>query len=356
MVVGGAAVTSEVTAEVEETTQAVVNSVKGETNAAVDGAVENVVTNVTEAEGAGGNAFEAVDAQKNPGTGGGTGGPGETGTGPPADPIKSKPVDAPTGKEIDIQSAEELAEDTSQKGMEDALEEVEKKIKDPKTPLEEKEKLNERRDKLREGIKKHKELNRSDLSKWMRGKGKSGPNMTEDLIKEGGGFKMKNVLKVLGVVMLTGYFLVATQMQSEGECKKQCKARNNPKGTCSDPNIPEANCPPKETDCDTYCANACSQENRIARAKKQVADDPTGAILGAMAGAFNGPFEFWDTFKYVIMGIGTILILVLVYKFSTAWVSGKAANMTIRGTTRGLGSTDLQRYNDSMKTIKQVNG
>lgn len=345
----------EISEAVENSKNVGLEATKSETDAAVQNSLEDAVDTAQDAQqvaGAGGDALEASSAQKPPGTG------GETGTGPQADPIKSKAVDAPSDDIIDESNPTELAEDTSEQGMKDSLKEVEEKLKDPKKELslEEKEKLTERRDKLREGIEKHKELNRSDLSKWMRGKGKSGLNMTEDLIKEGGGFKMKNVLKVLGVVMLGGYFLVARQMQSEGECKKQCKARNNPKGTCSDPNIPEANCPPKETDCETYCANACSQANRIARAKKQVADDPTGAVLGAMAGALDSPFEFWDTFKYVIMGIGTILILVLVYKFSTAWVSGKAANMTIRGTTRGLGSTDLQKYNDSMKTIKQVNG
>jgi hypothetical protein len=347
---GDAAVTS----EIKNITGSAVSSAGSEAEATMEEVVKNV-TNTEQITGSASEALEASSAQKPPGTGVDTGGPGETG--PQADPIKSKPVDAPSDDIIDESNPTELAEDTSEQGMKDSLKEVEKELENPeKLSIEEKKKLNERRDKLKEGIKEHKELNRSDLSKWMRGKGKSGLNMTEDLVKEGGGFKMKNVLKVMGMVMLGGYFLVARQMQSEGECKKQCKARNNPKGTCSDPNIPEANCPKKETDCDTYCANACSQENRIARAQKQVADDPTGAVLGAMAGALNSPFEFWDTFKYVIMGIGTILILVLVYKFSTAWVSGKAANMTIRGTTRGLGSTDLQKYNDSMKTIKQVNG
>ena len=293
---------------------------------------------------AGGNA---------PGTTGDTG--GQTGGGGGGEGGGNDP-ETPTNEEIDTNSAEELAEDTSQKGMEDALEEVEKKLKDPKTPLEERKKLNERRDKLREGIKEHKELNRSDLSKWMRGKGKSGLDMTQDIIKDSGGFKLKNALTVLGVIMLGGYFLVAWQMQSEGECKKLCKSRKNPKGKCSDPNIPEANCPPKETDCDTYCENACSQENRVARSKRQVADDPGGVALGALGDALDSPFEFWDTFKYVIMGIGTIIILIMVYKFSTAWVTGKAANMTIRGTTRGLGTTDIKAYNESMKTIKQVNG
>lgn len=338
---------------VEESMQAALNAGKNDENAALEGSLDDAV----KAEvGEAGDANANLDAQTQQPAGGNAPGEGGPGGQPGGEGGGGNEPDTPTKEEIDTQSAEELAEDTSQKGMEDALEEVEKKIKDPKTPLEEREKLDERRDKLREGIKKHKELNRSDLSKWMRGKGKSGLDMTQDIVKDSGGFKLKNIGKILGVILLTGSLLVAWQMQSEGECKKLCKSRKNPKGKCSDPNIPEANCPPKETDCDTYCANACSQENRVSRSKQQVADDPGGVALGALGDGLNSPFEFWDTFKYVIMGIGTIIILIMVYKFSTAWVSGKAANMTIRGTTRGLGTTDIKAYNESMKTIKQVNG
>jgi len=354
---------SVVTSEINEGSQAAIETARADATATLNTDITSDITSDVNPQGDAadlGKTGDAIETQQPavgnaPGEGVQTGG-GEGGGGGGGGGGEGNAPDTPSEAEVDTKSAEELAEDTSQKGMEDALEEVEKKIKDPKTPLEERKKLNERRDKLREGIKEHKELNRSDLSKWMRGKGKSGLDMTQDIVKDSGGFKLKNIGKILGMIMLGGALLVGWQMQSEGECKKLCKSRKNPKGKCSDPNIPEANCPPKETDCDTYCENACSQENRVARSKRQVADDPGGVALGALGDALDSPFEFWDTFKYVIMGIGTIIILIMVYKFSTAWVSGKAANMTIRGTTRGLGNTDIKTYNERMNVIKQVNG
>ena len=116
-------------AAVEESTQAILNAAKSDENAALEGSLDDAVNTAQENVADVGEAGDAnIDAQTQqpaggnaPGEGGPTGGGGGEGGG-------GNDPETPTKEEIDTKSAEELAEDTSQKGMEDALEEVEKKI------------------------------------------------------------------------------------------------------------------------------------------------------------------------------------------------------------------------------------
>tara|TARA_B100000963_G_scaffold361780_1_gene399470 strand:+ start:677 stop:1717 length:1041 start_codon:yes stop_codon:yes gene_type:complete len=172
----------------------------------------------------------------------------------------------------------------------------------------------------------------------------------------------KDGLKVLLALFIGMEIMIKKQMQTDGECKRLCESRNNPKGTCSDPNIPDAVCPTTTEDCGKYCDTACSTENRLARAEQRVLDNPMGTALdsigSAIDNAVNAPLQLWDTFKYIFIGIGVILLLVIVYKFSTAWVSGKAASMTIKGATRGssgITDEDVQNYKNMKDNIKAIN-
>uniref|UniRef100_A0A6C0F598 Uncharacterized protein n=1 Tax=viral metagenome TaxID=1070528 RepID=A0A6C0F598_9ZZZZ len=172
----------------------------------------------------------------------------------------------------------------------------------------------------------------------------------------------KDGLKVLLALFIGMEVMIRSQMQTDGECKRLCESRNNPKGTCSDPNIPDAVCPTTTEDCGKYCDTACSTENRLARAEQRALDNPMGTALdsigSAIDNAVNAPLQLWDTFKYIFIGIGVILLLAIVYKFSTAWVSGKAASMTIMGATRGssgITDADVQNYKKMQDNIKAVN-
>ena len=171
-------------------------------------------------------------------------------------------------------------------------------------------------------------------------------------------------LKYLAAAFIGYEFMIRKNMQTADECKKKCKERDNPMGTCKDPNIPDAICP-KETpdeDCGKYCDVACSRENRLARAKQRVIDDPTGSALGVIDSAFDhlidDPIQIWDTFKYIFIGIGVIILLFVVYKFSSSWVSGKAATLTMMGATSGssgLNAADVQKYKRMKDNIKAIN-
>ena len=174
----------------------------------------------------------------------------------------------------------------------------------------------------------------------------------------------KDGLKVLLALFIGMEIMIKKQMQTDGECRRLCESRNNPKGTCSDPNIPDAVCPTttKNEDCGKYCETACSVDNRLARAKQRVLDDPAGTALNVIGDTIDNvvdaPGKIWDTFKYVFIGIGVILLLVIVYKFSTAWVSGKAASMTIMGATRGssgITDKDVQNYKNMKDNINAIN-
>jgi len=163
------------------------------------------------------------------------------------------------------------------------------------------------------------------------------------------------------LTIFVGYqMLVGANVQDPEECKETCINRKN-----SDPSwefppppppeeydgtaIPEghkgARCPaewvPKK--CKKYCATdgdgACSRQNCITRAAAYVRDKPLGALATTMQGAFQDTTSFWATWKNFIYGFIFLVGIFLFYKFSVAWVGGKADYMVAKGkykATRGM--------------------
>lgn len=305
---------------------------------------------------------EAAEAKGSGGTGGDTGGDAGGETGGDAGGGEDKPKDAgdpnagpSDSTQADPNNPEKSEANASENDIEAKKNQLEKE-KETASPERKKE-----IEKELEELNKIKEGRFRKLGRAMKDGAFSAGSMFVDMVKK---LFTKDGLKVLLALFIGMEIMIKKQMQTDGECRRLCESRNNPKGTCSDPNIPDAVCPKttKNEDCGKYCETACSVDNRLARAKQRVLDDPAGTALNVIGDTIDNvvdaPGRIWDTFKYVFIGIGVILLLVIVYKFSTAWVSGKAASMTIMGATRGssgITDSDVQNYKNMKDNIKAIN-
>jgi hypothetical protein len=163
--------------------------------------------------------------------------------------------------------------------------------------------------------------------------------MSNAIKDEGGWFKSmkKNPLQTFFVAFIGGEVLVQMTMQTEEECEDNCEARKNkPVKDC--PDVPTANCPENETDddkCETYCEDACSQENRVDRAVCKIKNDPVGAVAGAAGKFFRAPLNIWEHFRYEIIGFVILVAGFLFYKYTTSWAVSAGEALTLTGKKRG---------------------
>ena len=155
----------------------------------------------------------------------------------------------------------------------------------------------------------------------------------------------ENPLNTLLMLFLGIGAILALTVQDKDECRQNCKDRTNSTLDCSDqtPTIPSSNCP-DDGDCDTFCKDACSDDNRLNRALCMMKKNPAQVLAAAGKKLIASPFNIWDTFKYEIIGFVLLLGGFFLYQYTSSWASSAGSALNLAGTKRGKRiTTDLDK-------------
>ena len=174
----------------------------------------------------------------------------------------------------------------------------------------------------------------------------------------------------IGLAYIGYEVLVGACLQTEDECKKKCKKRENsanPGGgvlssltgvACKDLKDPDCPTTTADKDCPAYCKQACTEDQRILMAPCLVIANLAGALVKIMPNLLKSPLSIWDNFKWLIIGIplvifALIFVPIIINMFSGAKKKKKTVGENIgKGAIQSIETKALNKINKTDKINK----